>query len=71
MFLDRTEPHELTDYVRPSGQIRWLAANDYPFEVGRDGYPKVLTSFVEKRLGGSLPAKHTRNRPRFEAIGGR
>ncbi|MES9845645.1 MAG: DUF4224 domain-containing protein [Candidatus Sedimenticola sp. 6PFRAG5] len=71
MFLDRTELQQLTGYVRPSGHIRWLAFNDYPFEIGRDGYPRVLTSFVEKRMGGLLPEKRTRNRPHFEAIGGR
>ena len=69
MFLDKTELKELTGGARPTTHIRWLKEKGYPHEVGLDGYPRVLTSYVEKRLGGSLPEKHSRNRPKFAAIG--
>jgi hypothetical protein len=71
MFLKRSELQELTGYARPSGQRRWLVENAYPFELGADGYPRVLHAYVAKRLGGSStsispsPKKAT---PNFSAI---
>ena len=68
MFLDKSELIELTGYKRPSSHMRWLASNDYPFEVGADGYPRVLTSLVEKRLGSLITSPQRKNKPRFAAI---
>ena len=41
MFLTAAELADLTGYVRPSAQVRWLRANGYRFEIGGDGLRKV------------------------------
>jgi hypothetical protein len=71
MFLSKPELHELTGYIRPSAQAKWLARADYPFEIGADGYPRVLSACVERRLGGLLSTspKLTKHRtPNFAAL---
>lgn len=68
MFLDKTQLKELTGYARPTSHMRWLASNDYPFEVGADGYPRVLISLIEKRLGGHISSPQRKNSPNFLAI---
>lgn len=68
MFLDRSQLKELTGYSRPTAHMRWLASNDYPFEVGADGYPRVLLSLVEKRLGSYIKTRRKVNVPNFAAI---
>lgn len=68
MFLKKTELKELTGYARPSSHIKWLNENGYPFEVGADGYPRVLNSFVEKRLGASIQKKSFAQKPKFSAL---
>lgn len=60
MFLTAAELADLTGYVRPSAQVRWLRANGYRFEIGGDGLPKVLRSAVTAKLGGSLPEPRLR-----------
>ncbi|MEW7987913.1 MAG: DUF4224 domain-containing protein [Candidatus Thiodiazotropha sp.] len=52
MFLTPEEVHDLTGYQTPARQIKWLRANNYPYEVGGDRQPKVLRSLVVTRLGG-------------------
>ncbi len=72
MFLTRSELLEMTGYVRPKAQARWLAENQYPFEIGADGYPRVLQSCVEKRLGGAAieaaASRQRRTEPNFAAL---
>ena len=63
MFLSATELADLTGYVRPSAQVRWLQEKGWPFTIGGDGQPKVLRRLVEEKLGGS-PAAMT-NEPRL------
>jgi len=70
MFLNRTQLKELTGYVRPSSHMRWLIGNEYPFEVGADGYPRVLVSLVEKRLGGYIKSAKRNSSPKFSEIRG-
>ena len=56
MFLTREEVRELTGYKRKSDQARFLRDNRYPFELDKDGNPKVPRMAVESRfqvkLGG-------------------
>ena len=68
MFLDKTQLKQLTGYARPTKHMYWLVSNEYPFEVGADGYPRVLISLVEKRLGSHVPSPQRKNSPRFSAI---
>ena len=51
MFLTPDELAELTGYQQQSRQIRWLRDRRYPFDLGADGKPRVLRSYVERRLG--------------------
>lgn len=52
MFLTAKEVADLTGYLKPSAQIKWLDAERYGFAVGGDGQPKVLREVVVARLGG-------------------
>ena len=54
MFLARPEIKELTDCGHKAGQISWLRARGWPFEIGAKGYPKVLRSVAVARLGGKV-----------------
>lgn len=56
-FLSAARVAELTGYQRAYAQRSWLKANDYPFDMGGDGVPKVLESVVLERLGGSQQKK--------------
>ncbi len=70
MMLTRNELFELSGYKRARAQVRWLTNNGYPFEIGADGYPRVLKSFVNSRLGGLVipTSKVKRNEPNFAAL---
>lgn len=50
MFLTRDEVRELSGYKRRSDQVRWLRDNRYPFELDKDGNPKVPRIAVETRF---------------------
>lgn len=52
VFLTPADLANLTGYTRQSAQLRWLRAHAWPHEIGGDGRPKVLQSYVERRLGG-------------------
>lgn len=52
MFLTETELRDLTGYVRPSAQIRWLRTRGYRFEIGGDGLPRLSKNVVIEKLGG-------------------
>ena len=51
MFLKREELIDLTGYVRPRAQTKWLTTNGYKYEIAADGRPRVLKNVVEKKLG--------------------
>lgn len=53
-FLTIQELSELTGYRRRSGQCEWLDDNGYPYELDKDGKPKVLKSVVLGRIGGEF-----------------
>jgi hypothetical protein len=50
MFLTREEVRDLTGYKRKSDQARFLRDNRYPFELDKDGNPKVPRMAVETRF---------------------
>ena len=50
MFLTRDELRELSGYKRRTEQARWLRENKYPFELDKDGNPKVPRLAVETRF---------------------
>lgn len=52
MFLTAKEVADLTGYLKPSAQIKWLDAERYGYAIGGDGHPKVLREVVVARLGG-------------------
>lgn len=59
MFLSREDLIELTGFRYAAKQIAWLKENGFLFEVGGDGRPKVLRSYVVSRLGGVVePEAH-------------
>lgn len=52
MFLTVEDLKDLTGCHRKAGMIAWLKDRRYPFEIGADGWPKVLKAFVQAKLGG-------------------
>ncbi|MCH7853391.1 MAG: DUF4224 domain-containing protein [Proteobacteria bacterium] len=67
MFLSASEIESLTGRKRLRHQAKWLAQHSFPFEVNAAGFPVVLKSVVEKRLGGTTRSR-PRSRPRFERL---
>ncbi len=55
--LTDQEMREITDYVRPSFQIRILKEWGIPFIVGRDGHPKVLREHLKTISGARTNAR--------------
>lgn len=54
MFLSRQDLIELVGTERPSAAARWLQQNGIPYVTGIDKWPRVLTSVIEAKMGGSL-----------------
>jgi hypothetical protein len=61
MFLTDGDLRELTGYVLPSAQKRWLAKNGWEFVVTAFGRPRVLRAYAEQRMGlaSAKPTAHT------------
>lgn len=51
MFLTQDEMRELTGYVKPLLQKRWLTSRGWMYEENAAGHPKVLRALAEKRMG--------------------
>ena len=47
-FLTKADLEELTDYIQPAAQIRWLRRNGYYVEISRLGRPRVTWTQVEE-----------------------
>jgi hypothetical protein len=60
MFLTPAELSMLTDYKRPSDQIRWLEENHYPYQIGGKGKVKVLRCVVEQHHQVAKPTPRLR-----------
>ena len=63
LFLTRDELEELTGYVRPSAQIRWLRENAVRHFVAAGGHPRVPRSEIDVQ---APPARTVK--PDFEAL---
>lgn len=50
MFLTRDELRDLTGYKQKSAIATFLRDNKYPFELDKDGWPKVPRMAVETRF---------------------
>ena len=50
MFLTRDELRDLTGYKQKSAIATFLRENKYPFELDKDGWPKVPRLAVETRF---------------------
>jgi len=65
LFLTKEELKDLTDLKRPDAICRWLRENGYAFDVAATGWPKVLRSLLELRLGLQQPKDKHRPRVRL------
>lgn len=65
MFLSQENIERLTGRSRASAQRRWLLEHGFPHEVNALGFPVVLCSVVEERLGAKAPKKA---KPNFAAL---
>lgn len=65
-FLSRDQLEKLTGYKRPSSMERWLAERQWMYEIGADGYPRVLERYFEKRMMGFYT--ETPTEPDIEAL---
>ncbi len=59
MILTQSELREITGYVKPSLQCRWLARNGYSFDVRADGRPAVSRAHYESRQAGASRQQRT------------
>lgn len=57
MFMTPDEVADMTGYLRPKDQVRWLQAEKFGYLIGADGKPKVLRQVVLARLGGYAEKK--------------
>ena len=74
MFLTADDIADLTGYVVPAYQIKWLDRNGYPFDVSAGGRPKVLRAYIEQRHGvasASQSVQHVPDFSKWEKIDGR
>jgi len=60
MFLSPDDLYQLTDYIRPADQRRWLREHGFAHEVGSSGRPKVLPAEVERHLLGGGTSNRAR-----------
>lgn len=56
LCLSIAELQELSGWQRRHKVTEWLRDNGYKYQVGRDGWPRVLRSAVEQRLGAPVKA---------------
>ena len=52
MFLSADDLAELTGFVRPSAQIRWLTENGWYYAVDAYGRPRVALAEFNRHLVG-------------------
>ena len=67
LLLTDAELAELTGYVRPHMQRRWLEKRGWPFVENAAGHPRVLRSVAHQKMGASV-SKPERQRPNFGAL---
>jgi hypothetical protein len=57
MFMTLEQLKELTGAKSRKRVTHWLDDNGYKYQIGMDGWPRVLVAAVEKRLGATESAK--------------
>jgi hypothetical protein len=62
MFLTRTELIDLAGTTRPKVIARWLRRVGIGYIVGVDGWPRVMRTVVEVKLGAHQPTAEPRLR---------
>ena len=67
MFLTNKEISELTGYVRPAAQQRWLDLNGFAYVINVHGKPKVLRRLVYSKLG-HVAQVEIKEEPNFAAL---
>lgn len=67
MFLTADELEQLTGYKTGKRQCRWLAENDYSFDVRADGRPALSRSVYDAR---HVPAKRRPSAMNLAALDG-
>lgn len=67
MFLSSNDLIFLTGYKYAAKQISWLNERGYKYELGADGKPRVLISFVEGILG-NRKSRQFSNEPDIQAL---
>lgn len=67
MFLNQEQIRELTGFIFPKKQAKYLAARGYSFELRADGKISILQKHVEEKLG-IKNAKISTLEPDFEAL---
>ena len=68
MFLTKLELQDLTNYKYYRKQIAWLRNRGYRYDIGANGQPKVLRSYVEQALGYNAKVLSRDIAPDFEII---
>lgn len=67
MLLTEAELYELTGYKAAKGQIAWLRARGWRFEVNRIGRPKVDREYYRAKMGNHSAEAET-VQPNWDAI---
>lgn len=57
MILAPSEIQQLTGYVRPSAQVRWLRKHGYKFTVNALGRPVVFLAEANRHMVGGRAAQ--------------
>jgi len=66
LVISTADIEELTGYVRPAEQIKWLQRHGWVHEVNRRGHPVVAQSYFDLKLGGTI--KQAVNEPNFSRM---
>lgn len=69
MLITDKEVCELTGYIRPSAQIRWLRQHGWRFSVNALGKPMVAIAEFNRHMVGNAKTV-TRQEPDWSAING-
>ena len=51
MFMSQEQLRDLSGAHKRYRVINWLQDNGYKFQIGADGWPRVLVEVVNQRLG--------------------
>lgn len=68
MLLTEDQLQQLTGYVQPAAQIRWLHRSGWHFTVNAIGKPVVAIAEFERRMVGSISKRAQLQEPDWTAI---